>query len=120
MATVAGEGATGTKRDAYRAVVAATVGTMIEWYDFYVYGLVAAVVFGKLYFATQQPYAGTLLALSTFFVGFVARPLGAAFFGHYGDRIGRKATLVATLLLMGIGTVLIGCVPPYASVGMPH
>jgi len=90
-------------RHAKRAVLASTVGTMIEWYDFYLYGLVAAIVFGKLYFPSQDPYSATLLAFSTFFLGFVARPVGAIIFGHFGDRIGRKGTLVATLMLKGIG-----------------
>src|SRR4051794_900060 len=97
-------------KHAKRAVIAATIGTMIEWYDFYLYGLVAALVFGKLYFPSQDPYAATLLSFSTFFLGFIARPFGAALFGHYGDRIGRKGTLVATLMLMGISTVFIGLV----------
>ncbi len=105
-------------REARRAVIAATVGTMIEWYDFYVYGLVAAFVFGKLYFPQENAFAGTLLALSTFFLGFVARPIGAALFGHYGDRIGRKATLIATLMLMGVSTVLVGLVPTYDLIGI--
>jgi metabolite-proton symporter len=107
-----------TARHARRAVIAATVGTMIEWYDFYVYGLVAALVFGKLFFPQENPFAGTILALSTFFLGFVARPIGAALFGHYGDRIGRKATLIATLMLMGVSTILVGLVPTYASIGI--
>ena len=105
-------------RHARRAVIAATVGTMIEWYDFYVYGLVAALVFSKQFFPQASPFAGTLLAFSTFFLGFAARPIGAAFFGHYGDRIGRKATLIATLMLMGVSTVLVGLVPTYASIGI--
>ncbi len=105
-------------RHAKRAVLASTVGTMIEWYDFYLYGLVAAVVFGKLYFPSQDPYAATLLAFSTFFLGFVARPVGAIIFGHFGDRIGRKGTLVATLMLMGISTVFIGLVPTYEHIGI--
>jgi MFS family permease len=91
---------------------------MIEWYDFYLYGLVAAIVFGKLYFPSQDPYSATLLAFSTFFLGFVARPFGALIFGHFGDRIGRKGTLIATLLLMGISTVLIGLVPTYDQIGI--
>ncbi len=98
-------------RHARRAVIASTVGTMIEWYDFYLYGLAAALVFGKLFFPSQDPYAATLLAFSTSFLGFAARPLGAIIFGHFGDRIGRRGTLVATLLLMGVSTVLIGLVP---------
>lgn len=105
-------------RHARRAVIASTVGTMIEWYDFYLYGLVAALLFGKLYFPSQDAYSGTLLAFSTFFLGFVARPVGAMIFGHFGDRIGRKGTLVATLLLMGISTVLIGLVPTYEQIGI--
>lgn len=105
-------------RHARRAVIASTVGTMIEWYDFYLYGLVAALLFGKLYFPSQDAYSGTLLAFSTFFLGFVARPVGAVIFGHFGDRIGRKGTLVATLLLMGVSTVLIGLVPTYEQIGI--
>ncbi|WP_375788672.1 MFS transporter [Bradyrhizobium sp. Pha-3] len=105
-------------RHARRAVIASTVGTMIEWYDFYLYGLVAALIFGKLYFPSQDPYSATLLAFSTFFLGFAARPIGAVIFGHFGDRIGRKGTLVATLLLMGISTVLIGLVPTYDQIGI--
>ena len=103
---------------ARRAVVAATIGTMIEWYDFYLYGLVAALVFGKLYFPSQDPFTGTLLSLSTFFLGFVARPIGAVLFGHFGDRIGRKGTLIATLMLMGSSTIAVGLVPSYDSIGI--
>jgi metabolite-proton symporter len=105
-------------KQARKAVIAATIGTMIEWYDFYIYGLVAAIVFGKLFFPSQDAFTGTLLAFSTFFLGFVARPFGAALFGHFGDRIGRKGTLVATLLLMGISTVVIGLVPTYETIGI--
>jgi len=105
-------------RHARRALIAATIGTMIEWYDFYLYGLIAALVFGKLFFPNHDPYAGTLLSLSTFFLGFVARPVGAALFGHFGDTMGRKATLVATLLLMGVSTTLIGLVPTYETIGI--
>lgn len=108
----------GDAKHARRAVIAATIGTMIEWYDFYLYGLVAALVFGKLYFPSHDPFAATLLAFSTFFLGFVARPFGAAIFGHFGDRIGRKGTLVATLMLMGISTVLIGLIPTYDAIGI--
>lgn len=107
-----------TQRHARRAVIASTVGSMIEWYDFYIYGLVAATVFGKLFFPQADPYSATLLSLSTFFVGFLIRPVGAAVFGHYGDRIGRKATLVLTLLLMGVSTVLVGLVPTYNQIGI--
>jgi metabolite-proton symporter len=101
-----------------RAVIASTVGTAIEWYDFFIYGTAAALVFGKLYFPHEAPLMGTLAAFSTVFIGFVGRPIGAAIFGHYGDRIGRKATLIATLLCMGIGTFLIAFVPTYSSIGI--
>src|SRR5262249_47997096 len=105
-------------RELRKAVIAATVGTTIEWYDFFLYGTAAGLVFGKLYFPNSDPTTATLLAFSTYFVGFVARPIGAAIFGHYGDRIGRKATLIATLMLMGIATFLIAFVPTYASIGI--
>src|SRR6185436_8730420 len=85
-----------------RAIVASAVGTSIEWYDFFLYGVAAALVFPQKFFPGADPYTGTLLSLSTFFVGFAARPVGAAIFGHIGDRIGRKSSLIATLLLMGI------------------
>jgi MFS family permease len=106
------------RRDAIKAVAAGTIGTTIEWYDFYIYGLVAGLVFGELFFPGFDPLAGTLLAFSTYFVGFAARPLGAAIFGHFGDRIGRKATLVATLILMAVGTALVGFVPTYKTIGI--
>ena len=94
-----------------RAVIASTVGTTIEWYDFLLYGQMAALVFAKLYFPSSDPLTGTLQAFAVFAVGFVARPIGAAIFGHYGDRIGRKAALIATLLLTGLSTFLVGCRP---------
>jgi metabolite-proton symporter len=105
-------------RRARRATVAATIGTAIEWYDFYVYALASTLVFPQLFFPSSDPLAGTMLALSTFLVGFVVRPVGAAIFGHFGDRIGRKSTLVATLLLMGVGTALVGVVPTYDAIGI--
>src|SRR6202035_1955658 len=105
-------------RELRKAVIAATVGTTIEWYDFFLYGTAAGLVFGKLYFPNSDPTTATLLAFSTYFVGFAARPVGAAIFGHYGDRIGRKATLIATLMLMGIATFLIAFVPAYDSIGI--
>src|SRR5712691_13321351 len=80
-----------------RAVIASTVGTTIEWYDFLLYGQMAAIVFARLYFPASDPLTGTLQAFAVFAVGFLARPVGAAIFGHYGDRIGRKAALIATL-----------------------
>jgi MFS family permease len=101
-----------------KAVIAATVGTTIEWYDFFIYGTAAGLVFGKLYFPHESALAGTLAAFGTYFIGFVGRPIGAAIFGHYGDRIGRKATLIATLMAMGIATFLIAFVPTYASIGI--
>jgi len=101
-----------------RAVVASTVGTTIEWYDFFLYGTAAALVFPKLFFPGVDPYVGILLAFGTQFGGFAARPIGAAIFGHWGDRIGRKSTLIVTLLLMGIGTALIGLLPTYAAIGI--
>src|SRR6202008_4744832 len=103
-------------RELRKAVVAATIGTTIEWYDFFLYGTAAGLIFGKLYFPNSDPLTATLAAFGTYFVGFVGRPIGAAIFGHYGDRIGRKATLIATLLLMGIATFLIAFVPTYASI----
>src|SRR6201994_4848597 len=101
-----------------KAVIAATVGTTIEWYDFFIYGTAAGLIFPKLFFPNADPLTGTLAAFSTYFIGFVGRPIGAAIFGHYGDRIGRKATLISTLLLMGISTVLVALVPGYASIGI--
>jgi metabolite-proton symporter len=107
-----------TRRQLTRAVVASTIGTSIEWYDFFLYGSAAALVLNTQYFPNVDPASGVLLAFGTNFVGFAARPVGAAIFGHYGDRIGRKATLVITLGLMGVGTFLVGLVPPYASIGI--
>src|SRR6478735_345241 len=101
-----------------KAVIASTVGTTIEWYDFFLYGTAAGLVFGKLFFPNQEPLAATLAAFGTYFVGFAARPIGAAIFGHYGDRIGRKATLIATLLCMGIATFLVAFVPTYEGIGV--
>ena len=101
-----------------RAVIASTVGTTIEWYDFLLYGQMTALVFAKLYFPSSDPLTGVLQAFAVFAVGFVARPIGAAIFGHYGDRIGRKAALIATLLLTGLSTFLVGCVPTYEQIGV--
>jgi MFS family permease len=101
-----------------KAVIASTIGTAIEWYDFFLYGTAAGLVFGKLYFPNSDVLAGTLLAFGTYFIGFVGRPIGAAIFGHYGDRIGRKATLIATLLCMGLATFAIAFVPTYSSIGI--
>jgi MFS family permease len=105
-------------RQLRRAGLASTIGTTIEWYDFFIYGTVTGLVFAKLYFPHANPLTGTLEAFAIYFGGFVARPVGAAIFGHYGDRIGRKATLISTLLLMGLATFLVAFVPGYASIGI--
>src|SRR6202035_3651714 len=101
-----------------RAVIASTVGSVIESYDFLLYVLIAPLVFAKLYFPSSDPLVGTLQAFGIYAVGFISRPLGAAFFGHYGDRIGRKVTLIATLLITGLATFAVGFVPGYASIGI--
>ena len=101
-----------------KAIIASTIGTAIEWYDFFLYGTAAGLIFGKLYFPHEAPLTATLAAFGTYFIGFVGRPIGAAIFGHYGDRIGRKATLIATLLTMGIATFLVAFVPTYAQIGV--
>src|SRR5690349_924630 len=101
-----------------RAVLAATVGTAIEWYDFFLYSTVTGLVFAHLYFPRADPLVGTLQAFGVYAVGFVARPIGAAIFGHYGDRLGRKAALIATLLLMGTATFLVALVPGYEHIGI--
>src|ERR1700757_538900 len=102
----------------WRAVLASTVGTSIEWYDFFLYSTVTGLVFAKEFFPKSEPLVGTLEAFLIYAVGFAARPVGALIFGHYGDRIGRKAALVATLLLMGIATILVGFVPNYSQIGI--
>ena len=103
---------------ARRIAVASFIGTAIEFYDFYIYGTAAALVFGTLFFPDLSPLSATLASFATLGVGFVARPVGAVAFGHFGDRIGRKATLVVSLLAMGIGTVAIGLLPTFASIGI--
>ncbi|MEX3853276.1 MFS transporter [Paraburkholderia sp. BR10923] len=106
------------RRQLRRAVIASTIGTTIEWYDFFLYSTVTGLVFAKLFFPESDPLVGTLQAFLIYAVGFIARPVGAAIFGHYGDRIGRKATLIVTLLLMGVATFAVGFVPTYASIGI--
>ena len=106
------------RRMLLRALIASTVGTTIEWYDFLLYSTAAGLVFGGVFFPQTDPSTGLLLAFGTYFVGFLARPVGAAIFGHYGDRIGRKASLIATFILMGLGTFLIGVLPGYATIGI--
>src|SRR4249920_3408513 len=101
-----------------KAIIASTIGTTIEWYDFFLYGTAAGLIFGKLYFPNEDQLTATLAAFGTYFIGFASRPIGAAIFGHYGDRIGRKATLIATLLCMGIATFLIAFVPTYETIGI--
>jgi MFS family permease len=101
-----------------RAVIASTVGTTIEWYDFLLYGTVTGLVFGKLFFPKSDPIVGVLEAFGVFFIGFVGRPIGAAIFGHWGDRIGRKATLIVTLLVTGLATTAVGLVPTYDKIGL--
>jgi MFS family permease len=105
-------------RELRRAVVASTVGTTIEWYDFLLYSTMAGLVFGKLFFPNEDPLTATLNSFGIYFIGFVARPIGAFVFGHYGDRVGRKATLVVTLVLMGVSTFLVAFLPGYASIGV--
>src|ERR1700752_4591894 len=105
-------------RDLRRALVGATVGTTIEWYDFLLYSTMAGLVFGKLFFPNEDPLTATLSAFGIYFVGFIARPIGAFIFGHYGDRIGRKSTLIITLMLMGISTFLVAFLPGYAVIGI--
>lgn len=106
------------RRALIEAVTASTVGTTIEWYDFFLYGLMAALVFPRLFFPTVDPFLGQILSFLTFTTGFVARPLGGVIFGYLGDRIGRKSTLVATLLLMGLSTVAIGLLPTHETIGI--
>src|ERR1700757_2563333 len=101
-----------------RALIASTVGTTIEWYDFLLYSTVTGLVFGKLFFPKSDPLVGVLEAFAIYTVGFIARPIGAAIFGHFGDRIGRKATLIATLLLTGFATFAVGLVPTYDTIGI--
>src|SRR3954465_14508946 len=106
------------RRQLRRAVLASTIGTAIEWYDFFLYSTVTGLVFAQLYFPRADPLVGTVEAFGVYAVGFIARPIGAAIFGHYGDRLGRKAALVATLLLMGIATFLVALVPGYQHIGI--
>lgn len=101
-----------------RVLASSLVGTAIEWYDFFLYATASALVFGKLFFPAFDQAAGTIAAFGTFAVGYVARPFGAIVFGHFGDRIGRKATLVATLMIMGVATFVIGVLPTYETIGI--
>jgi len=101
-----------------RVIIASLIGTSLEWYDFFIYGTAAALVFNKLFFPSFEPLVGTLLAFATYAVGFIARPVGGVIFGHYGDKLGRKKVLVVTLLLMGIATFAIGLLPTHESIGV--
>lgn len=107
-----------SKSELRTVVLSSLVGTTVEWYDFFLYGTAAGIVFPKLFFPSTEPATGTLLAFATFAVGFVARPVGGLIFGHVGDRIGRKNTLVATMLIMGVATFLIGIIPSHAVIGV--
>ncbi|HZP77211.1 MAG TPA: MFS transporter [Pseudolabrys sp.] len=111
-----GSGANG--RGFGRSALAATVGTTVEWYDFQIYGLAAALIFNKQFFPSFDPLAGTLLSFATFAIGFLARPIGGVIFGHFGDKLGRKVALVTTFMLTGIATFLIGVLPGYAAIGV--
>src|SRR5262245_6988529 len=101
-----------------RVVLASFIGTAIEWYDFFLYGTAAALVFNRLFFPTLDPLAGTMASFGTYSVGFFARPVGGVVFGHFGDRMGRKSMLVTTLMLMGMSTFLIGLLPTYEQAGV--
>src|SRR5262245_8581081 len=101
-----------------RVVLASFIGTTIEWYDFFLYGTAAALVFNRLFFPSLDSQAGTMAAFGTYAVGFFARPVGGVVFGHFGDRVGRKSMLVTTLTLMGMATFLIGALPTYEQVGV--
>ncbi len=107
----------GAKSQLRAVLVSCVMGTTVEWYDFFLYGVAAGVIFNKQFFPSHDPLVGTLLAFATFALGFVARPLGGLVFGHIGDRVGRKRTLVMTMLIMGTATFLIGCLPTYSSIG---
>jgi len=99
-------------------VFAGSIGTIIEWYDFLIYGTAAALVFNALFFPTIDPLSGTLASLATYSVGFVARPIGGAIFGHFGDRVGRKVMLMITMTIMALGTFAVGCLPTYQQIGV--
>src|SRR3546814_2023028 len=118
--TKSGQLAPHDKRSSRRygtAGIASMMGTTIEWYDFFLYGTAAALIFNKIFFPSFDPLTGTLAAFATYSVGFFARPLGGVIFGHFGDRVGRKSMLLITLFMMGIPTILIGLIPSYDSIG---
>ncbi|ENX40887.1 MFS transporter [Acinetobacter courvalinii] len=117
MQTIHGNGSSPNKSSHRLAGISSMVGTTIEWYDFFIYGAAAALIFNKLFFPNLDPLTGVLAAFATYAVGFIGRPLGGLVFGHFGDKIGRKSMLLLTLMLMGIPTVLIGLLPSYESIG---
>lgn len=117
MQTIHGNGSSPNKSSHRLAGISSMVGTTIEWYDFFIYGAAAALIFNKLFFPNLDPLTGVLAAFATYAVGFIGRPLGGLVFGHFGDKIGRKSMLLLTLMLMGIPTVLIGLLPTYESIG---
>jgi MFS family permease len=107
-----------TREEVIKVATAAVVGTTIEWYDFFIAGTAAALIWPSVFFPKSDPASGILLSMITFGLGFVTRPVGAFLFGHFGDKLGRKATLIATLLTMGIGTLGIALTPPYSAIGI--
>ena len=117
VGALAGEGQ-GEPMPIQKVALASSIGATIEWYDFFIYGTAAGLVFNELFFPSVDPLAGTLAAYATFAVGFLARPIGGVIFGHYGDRVGRKAMLILTLLIMGVSTFLVGLLPSYDSIGV--
>ena len=117
MESVGGEDV-GQRTSVREVAVASLIGTAIEWYDFFIFGTAAALVFGQLFFPSAEPIIGTLYSFAIFGVAFLARPLGGIVFGHYGDKIGRKSMLVMTLLIMGVATTLMGALPTYESIGI--
>jgi MFS family permease len=118
VVTASPQAPTGPPAQPRKAALAAWIGSALEYYDFFIYGTAAALVFNKLFFPGAEPATGTLLALATFGAGYVARPVGAFVLGHLGDRFGRKRILVSTVLLMGVATFAVGCLPTYASIGI--
>jgi MFS family permease len=106
------------ERTPRKAALASWIGSVLEYYDFFIYGTAAALVFGQVFFPESDPAAGTLLSFATYGVGYVARPIGAFFMGHLGDRHGRKRVLLLTVSLMGISTFLVGCLPTYDDIGL--
>lgn len=108
----------GDRTSLQKVIAASLIGSVIEWYDFFIYGTAAALIFGQLFFPGSDPLIGTLYSFGTYAVGFIARPIGGVFFGHYGDKIGRKSMLVMTLIIMGVATTLVGLLPTYESIGI--